>query len=185
MQTFDWSSPSHVSIIHHHRVTSPYLSPHEWPMSDSHNGRAVGRSCLEWTQEGYAFVTDTIHLVWNLIEEHPKCTYTLLMFHVPCSMFHVPCCMLHVLLVVDLASSCFYYVDHVRSLLGGVPCSLPVRRDPKEANTTWESREKWVWKANDMPIFTAHDMPIFTAHPISHLQIAIVRDLSETLALLT
>ena len=32
-----------------------YKSPHEWPLGDSNNGRAVGRPCLDWTQEAYGF----------------------------------------------------------------------------------------------------------------------------------
>jgi len=118
-------------LIDHELVTSQYLSPHEWPLSNSHNGRAVGRPCLDWTQEGYGFVMDstaTICLVWNLIEEHPKCTYTN-----PHSSRCVPCKPLT-----------------VRKTPVQLFCSQPVRRGPKEANTTWESSKKWVWKANDI-----------------------------------
>jgi len=34
---------------------SLFKSPHTWPLSDSNNGRAVGRPWLDWTQEGYGF----------------------------------------------------------------------------------------------------------------------------------
>ena len=52
---------------------SPYLFPREWPLSDSNNGRAIGKPCLDWTQEGYGFANITARCCWKSAWRFPQC----------------------------------------------------------------------------------------------------------------